>query len=304
MINISFQLEEILRVNEFLADPVDMTPERLRKLSNSTLGTGNRTSSLLLNRSNISGFSTPAGMGPLEDYGGTDDTLMNEFGFLFNEDQTGTTATKQVSIENLLHPMIARDSEDLTGKPVNGKDLKARKRPQNLLVLFDEEIMLDRNQMFKELSVPLPKRKRKSLRGEEMIKILVLPFDEFTSRAFFLCEPNEGALAPRNSSITFSTISNPANYWHDDSQLNHSNYDYIDDPIEDKFTLTESPESKRLSDIFNSGSGSPIIFNDLFKSRRQVCKAFYGLLTCLNMRQITRVEQPHPFDRIIIIPNK
>ena len=90
---------------------MDITPERLRKLSNTTLGTNNRASSLLLNRSNTSAFSTPNGRDTFAGLGGADDTLLNEFSFFFNErnDNNGISK-KDVPIESLLHPIISRES--------------------------------------------------------------------------------------------------------------------------------------------------------------------------------------------------
>src|SRR5258708_11660703 len=110
---------------------------------------GNRTSSLLLNRSNTSAFSTPTGRDTLAELGGADDTLLNEFSFFFNEKNAGNETSKNdIPIENLLHPIISRGSSTTNGVSVTGKGQKlVGRRPRNPLVLFDEEIMLDRNQM-------------------------------------------------------------------------------------------------------------------------------------------------------------
>jgi hypothetical protein len=162
------KLEEILRVNEFLEDPLDITPERLRKLSNTTLGTNNRASSLLLNRSNTSAFSTPSGGDTFAGLVGADDNLLNEFSFFFNEkNDSNGIAKKGVPLESLLHPIISRESSTTIPASATEKGQKPKKRCKNMLV-FDEDIMLDRNQMFKELQAPPLKRKKRDTKMEEM----------------------------------------------------------------------------------------------------------------------------------------
>ena len=297
-------MEEILRVNEFLDGQVDITPERLRKLSDMTLG--NRTSSLLLNRSNTSAFSTPTGRDTLAEVGGADDTLLNEFSFFFNEKNAGNeTAKNDIPIENLLHPTISRGSSTTIGVSVTGKGQKlGGRRPRNPLVLFDEEIMLDRNQMFMELQILPIKKKKKGAKMEEVRRMLLLPFDDITAKIFFSVESVEAdpARLAKNSSMSYSTI--PPTYWNDDYQAdfsnNHLDYDCIDDPIGRNSSPADAPEINWLSDFIKQKSKAPLIFNELIKTRRQACKAFYSLLMCIN-RQMVKVEQLIPFGPIIVM---
>ena len=172
-----------------------------------------------------------------------------------------------------------------------------------MLVVFDEEIMLDRNQMFKELQIPPLKRKKKDIKMEETRRMLLLPFDDYTARIFFITEPVEAdpTRTTKNSSMSYSTFNGPSNYWNDDYRANSVDYDFIDEPIGESLSPAGTPEIDWLSEAIKYHPKVPLIFNELFKIRRQACKAFYSLLLCIN-RQIVRVEQLLPFGSISIIP--
>jgi hypothetical protein len=130
-----------------------------------------------------------------------------------------------------------------------------------------------------------------------------LPFDDYTARIFFITEPVEAiqALTAKNSSTSYLTNNGPSNYWNDDYRAKSVDYDYIDEPIGESLSPTGTPKKDWLSETIKHCPKIPIIFNELFKTRRQACKAFYSLLLCINS-QIVRVEQQIPFGLISIIP--